>query len=165
VAEWFPKKERALAIGIFNGGANMGTVLAPLIIPVLVLSWSDWRLGFLWTFPISLVWAIIWFKTYRKPEHHPKVSESELVHIQSDSVEEPAEKPEWRAIIGFRQTWAIAIAKFIADPIWWFYLFWGAKYLNAKFGINLKEIGLPFFTIYAVSWLLGISLDGFHRVF
>jgi MFS transporter, ACS family, hexuronate transporter len=158
VAEWFPKKERALAIGLFNGGANMGTVLAPLIIPTLVLSWNDWRLGFLWTFPISLIWAIIWFKSYKKPEIHPRVSKLELIYIQSDNIEEPAEKPDWKDIVAYRQTWGIAFAKFIADPIWWFYLFWGAKYLYAKFGINLREIGLPFFTIYAVSWFLGIAL-------
>jgi ACS family hexuronate transporter-like MFS transporter len=159
VAEWFPKKERALAVGIFNGGSNMGTMLAPLIIPVLVLSMDNWRIGFLWTFPISLIWAIVWFRSYRKPENHHKVSELELVHIQSDNVEESTSlKLGWKDILTHRQTWAIALAKFIADPIWWFYLFWGAKFLYAKFGINLREIGVPFFTIYGISWILGIFL-------
>lgn len=159
VAEWFPKKERALAVGIFNGGSNMGTVIAPLVIPPLVLSFNNWRAGFLWTFPISLIWAFVWFRYYRKPENHNKVSSSELSYIQSDSGEKEAvERISWNSILSFRQTWAIGIAKFMADPIWWFYLFWGAKFLNEKFGINLKEIGLPFFTIYMVSWGLGILL-------
>jgi len=159
VAEWFPKKEKALAIGIFNGGANMGTVLSPLIIPILVLSLDNWRVAFLWTFPISMIWAILWLRYYRKPENNPKVSSEELQYINSDSgSEEDIEKLAWKDILPHKGAWAIAIAKFIADPIWWFYLFWGAKFLNEKFGLNLKEIGLPFFTIYLASWGLGIFL-------
>ncbi len=159
VAEWFPKKDRALAVGIFNGGANMGTILSPLIIPVLVLSFDNWRVGFLWTFPISLIWVLLWLKYFRKPEKSPNVSEEELQYINSDSNEnENTEKVGWKDILPHRGTWAIAVAKFMADPIWWFYLFWGAKFLNEKFGLNLKDIGLPFFTIYLVSWGLGIFL-------
>ncbi|MCK9413292.1 MAG: MFS transporter [Prolixibacteraceae bacterium] len=159
VAEWFPKKDRALAVGIFNGGANMGTILSPLIIPTLVLNFDNWRVGFLWTFPISLIWVLLWLKYFRKPEQSPNVSAEELQFINSDSDEnENAEKVGWKEILPHRGTWAIAVAKFVADPIWWFYLFWGAKFLNEKFGLNLKEIGLPFFTIYLVSWGLGISL-------
>jgi len=159
VAEWFPKKDRALATGIFNGGANMGTILSPLIIPALVLSFNNWRVAFLWTFPISLSWALIWLKYFRKPENSPNVSEEELRYINSDSgIEENTEKVRWKDILPHRATWAIAVAKFMADPIWWFYLFWGAKYLNVKFGVNLKTIGLPFFTIYLASWGLGIFL-------
>ena len=159
VAEWFPKKERALAIGIFNGGSNMGTILAPLIIPALVLSVDSWKAGFLWTFPISLAWIIIWFRYFRQPEAHPRVSESELEYINSDSNNETSfEKVRWKDILPHRGAWAIAVAKFMADPIWWFYLFWGAKFLNEKYDVNLKDIGLPFFTIYLVSWGLGIFL-------
>lgn len=159
VAEWFPKKERALAIGIFNGGANMGTILSPLIIPVLVLSFDNWRVGFLWTFPISLIWVLLWLKFFRKPEQSSRVAADELAYINSDSGEEEnSEKIGWKDILPHRGAWAIAFAKFMADPIWWFYLFWGAKFLNVKFGVNLKEIGLPFFTIYLVSWGLGIFL-------
>ncbi len=159
VAEWFPKKDRALAIGIFNGGSNMGTILSPLIIPVLVLNFDNWRVGFLWTFPISITWVLLWLKYFRKPEQSPNVSAEELQYINSDSNEnEGTEKVGWKEILPHRAAWAIAIAKFVADPIWWFYLFWGAKFLNVKFGLNLKEIGLPFFTIYLVSWGLGISL-------
>jgi MFS transporter, ACS family, hexuronate transporter len=159
VAEWFPKKDRALAVGIFNGGANMGTILSPLIIPLLVLGFNNWRVAFLWTFPISLIWSLVWLKYFRRPEASPYVNEEELKYINSDcSVEENNEKVKWKDILPHRSSWAIAVAKFIADPIWWFYLFWGAKYLNVKFGVNLKTIGLPFFTIYLVSWGLGIFL-------
>lgn len=159
VAEWFPKKDRALAVGIFNGGANMGTILAPLVIPLLVLSSGNWRIGFLWTFPISLIWVFLWLKYFRKPEESNHVSAGELEYINSDSgMDQNTEKAEWKDILPHREAWAIAIAKFMADPIWWFYLFWGAKFLNEKFGVNLKEIGLPFFTIYLVSWGMGIFL-------
>jgi ACS family hexuronate transporter-like MFS transporter len=162
VAEWFPKKDRALAVGIFNGGANMGTILSPLIIPALVLSFNNWRVAFLWTFPISLIWILIWLRYFRKPELSPNVSEEELRYINSDSgIEENTGKVGWKDILPHHEAWAIAVAKFIADPIWWFYLFWGAKYLNVKFGVNLKTIGLPFFTIYLTSWGLGIFLGWF----
>ena len=162
VAEWFPKKERALAISIFNGGANMGTILSPLIIPGLVLMAGSWRVAFLWTIPISLVWLLLWSRNFKKPENHKKVTEKELAYINSDSGnEENIEKLPWKAILPHRGTWAIAVGKFIADPIWWFYLFWGAKFLNEKFGVNLKEIGLPFFTIYIVSWGIGMVLGWF----
>lgn len=159
VAEWFPKKDRALAVGIFNGGSNMGTILSPLIIPPLVLGFNNWRVGFLWTFPISIIWVLLWLKYFRKPEQSPNVSKEELQYINSDSEDEGnTKKLGWKDIIPHRGAWAIAVAKFMADPIWWFYLFWGAKFLNEKFGVNLKDIGLPFFTIYLVSWGLGIFL-------
>jgi ACS family hexuronate transporter-like MFS transporter len=162
VAEWFPKKERALAVGIFNGGANMGTILAPLIIPGLVLLAGTWRVAFLWTIPISLIWMVLWFFNYKRPGQHKRVSREELAHINSDSEStESSERLPWKAILPHRGAWAIAVAKFMADPIWWFYLFWGAKFLNEKFGVNLKEIGLPFFTIYLVSWGMGVLLGGF----
>ncbi|HNX54823.1 MAG TPA: MFS transporter [Prolixibacteraceae bacterium] len=162
VAEWFPKKDRALAVGIFNGGANMGTILSPLIIPLLVLHFDNWRVGFLWTFPISILWVLLWLKYFKKPEQSPNVSAEELQYINSDGIEnENTEKVGWKDILPHRGAWAIAVAKFMADPIWWFYLFWGAKFLNAEFGLNLKEIGLPFFTIYLASWGLGIFLGWF----
>jgi len=159
VAEWFPKKDRALAVGIFNGGANMGTILSPLIIPALVLGFNNWRIGFLWTFPISIVWVLLWLKYFRKPEQSPYVSAEEIQYINSDNTgNENTGKVRWKDILPQRGAWAIAVAKFMADPIWWFYLFWGAKFLNEKFGLNLKEIGLPFFSIYLLSWGLGIFL-------
>jgi ACS family hexuronate transporter-like MFS transporter len=160
VAEWFPKKDRSLATGLFNGGANMGTIIAPLVVPLLVLNLHDWRIGFLWTFPLSLVWAVLWLRHSRKPAENPRVSEDERRYIESDSGAEEASpgKVAWKHILPHREAWAIAVAKFMADPVWWFYLFWGAKFLNAKFGVDLKTIGPPFFTIYLVSWGLGIFL-------
>ena len=165
VAEWFPRKDRALAVGIFNGGSNVGTLLAPLIIPVLVLRFNDWRIGFLWTFPISLAWMILWWKFFNVPEKSRYVSDSEFGYINSD--QEPgysAQRFRSGDILPHKGFWAIALAKFMADPVWWFYLFWGAKFLNEKFGVNLKEIGLPFFTIYLVSWGIGILLGWFSSL-
>jgi ACS family hexuronate transporter-like MFS transporter len=158
VAEWFPKKERALAVGIFNGGSNVGTMLSPLVIPAVVLFFGTWRVAFLWTFPIAIIWIFLWLKLYSKPEQNKKVNRSELEHILSDAEEVTSEKVSYRTLLGYRATWAILVGKFMADPIWWFYLFWGAKYLYTKFGLNLSEIGLPFFAIYLVSWCGGISL-------
>ena len=159
VAEWFPKKDRALAIGIFNGGANFGTILSPLIIPVLVQSFDSWKMGFLWTFPISALWFFLWFKFYRRPEQSSNVSSEELQYINpKDEQETNTNKIGMGDILKHRGAWAIAIAKFMSDPIWWFYLFWGAKFLNAKFDIKLKQIGLPFFIIFLTSWCLGIFL-------
>lgn len=180
VAEWFPKKERALAVGLFNGGANMGTILAPLIIPPIVLAFDDWRTGFLWTFPISLLWMLLWARSMKLPEMHPRVSKKELEHIRSDnpgpvqvtgeqhaekSPEEDASQIKMHRLLSYRGLWVIGLAKFMADPIWWFYLFWGAKFLYNRFGIELKEIGLPFFTIYLASWILGIFLGWLSSFF
>jgi ACS family hexuronate transporter-like MFS transporter len=159
VAEWFPRKERALAIGIFNGGSNMGTIVAPLVIPAIVLSFNNWKAGFIWTFPVSISWMVIWMVWFRSPAYHPRLSHKELKYINSDSQDEnQIEKISWTDILKHRGAWAIAIGKFMADPIWWFYLFWGAKFLNQKYGINLRDIGLPFFTIYLISWAIGIFL-------
>jgi ACS family hexuronate transporter-like MFS transporter len=158
VAEWFPKKERALAVSIFNGGANVGTMIAPLVIPVIVLFFDSWRVAFIWTFPIAMIWIVFWMLLYSKPEQNRKVNRAELDYILSDAEETTTDKISYRSLLKFRATWAILVGKFIADPVWWFYLFWGAKYLYAKFGLDLKAIGLPFFTIYSVSWGGGIML-------
>ena len=159
LAEWFPKKERAFAIGLFNGGSNVGTLLSPLIIPVVVSAFSNnWRAAFLWTFPISCLWILIWLLFYKKPEKHKLVSKAELDYINSDNEKTTIEKIKWSILLKRREVWGICVGKFMADPIWWFYLFWGAKFLNGKYGLNLKEIGLPFFTIYLVSWAGGIFL-------
>ena len=154
VSEWFPQKERALAVSIFNGGSNVGTIIAPLVIPPLVLGLGVWKVGFLWTFPVVVIWIFLWLKFYRRPQSNIEAT------ANPDAVTD--EKPvTWKNLLMQRGSWAIAVAKFVADPIWWFYLFWGAKFLNEKFGLNLKEIGLPFFTIYLASWGLGIFLGWF----
>ena len=158
VTEWFPKKERALAVGIFNGGANVGTMIAPLVIPVVVMFFDSWRAAFIWTFPIALMWIVFWMLLYSKPEQNKKVNLAERAYILSDNDVETTVKVSYAKLLRFRAIWAILVGKFIADPIWWFYLFWGAKYLYAKFGLKLSEIGLPFFTIYLASWCGGIAL-------
>ena len=132
--------------------------MAPLVIPVIVMFFGTWRVAFVWTFPIAVIWTVLWLRFYAKPEQSKKVNRAELDHILSDAEEATNEKISYGKLLGYRATWAILIGKFMADPIWWFYLFWGAKYLYTKFGLNLSEIGLPFFTIYLVSWFGGISL-------
>ena len=159
LAEWFPKKERALAVGLFNGGSNIGSLTSPLVIPVVVSAFgNDWRAAFIWTLPISCFWILFWIFFYRKPENHKLVSPDELTYINSDSQVQTEGKVSWPVLLRKREVWGICVGKFIADPIWWFYLFWGAKFLNSKFGLNLKEIGLPFFSIYLVSWIGGIFI-------
>jgi ACS family hexuronate transporter-like MFS transporter len=159
LAEWFPKKERAFATGLYNGGSNVGTLLSPLLIPVVVSMFNnDWRAAFLWTLPLSCLWIALWLFFYSKPDRHRLVSKSELDYVNSDNEPVSTEKIKWTVLLKRREVWGICVGKFMADPIWWFYLFWGAKFLNGKYGLNLKEIGLPFFTIYLVSWAGGIFL-------
>lgn len=166
LSEWFPKKERALAVGLFNGGANVGTLTSPLIIPIVVSAFdNDWRAAFIWTLPISGIWILGWLLFYKKPENHKLVGKKELEYINSDSENETIENrrgerlfAQWSKLLKTREVWGICAGKFMTDPIWWFYLFWGAKFLYGKFGLNLKEIGLPFFTIYLISWMGGIFI-------
>ncbi len=157
VAEWFPKKERALATGIFNAGTNVGAILAPLIIPLIVAAdGTNWQFAFLTTGAFSAIWVVMWLKTYKKPEDHSKVSKTELEYINSDSVKETSERVSWRKVFPVRQTWAFASAK-ITDAVWWFYLFWGGKYLFDQFGLNIKDLALPLITIYLISDVGSIS--------
>jgi MFS transporter, ACS family, hexuronate transporter len=166
LAEWFPKKERALAVGLFNGGSNVGTLISPLVIPAIVAaSGNDWRVAFVWTLPLSAIWIVFWLYFYRKPEIHKLVSREELEYINSDSEVQTTGKVRWSTLLRKREVWGICIGKFIADPIWWFYLFWGAKFLNAKFGLNLQQIGLPFFSIYLISWMGGIFIGWLSSLF
>jgi ACS family hexuronate transporter-like MFS transporter len=159
LAEWFPKKERAFAVGLYNGGSNVGTLLSPLIIPVVVSAFGNsWKAAFLYTLPLSALWIVLWLMFYNKPEKHKLVSKAELHHINSDNEQVIREKIKWSVLLKRREVWGICVGKFMADPIWWFYLFWGAKFLNGRYGLNLKEIGLPFFSIYLVSWAGGIFL-------
>ncbi len=152
VAEWFPKKERALATGIFNGGTNVGAILAPLVIPLVVAAdGTNWQIAFLTTGVFSAIWVIVWLKFYHRPEEHPKVSASELAYIQSDIVAEATtRKISWAKVMGVRETWAFAIAK-ITDAAWWFYLFWGGKFLFDRFGLDIKSLALPLVIIYVIS--------------
>ena len=149
VAEWFPKKERALATGIFNSGANIGNIVTPLIVSFLAVALT-WRGAFVATGATGFVWLGFWLWLYRKPEEHRGVSASELALIQSDPVEKTGSVP-WARLFPCKETWAFAIAKFLTDPIWWFYLFWLPKYLQGTFGLGLAERRTPLAVVYIIS--------------
>ncbi len=151
VAEWFPKKERALATGIFNAATSVGAILAPIIVGLVVAEdGKGWQIPFLITGVLSAIWVFFWFKFYQKPENHPHVSEAEISHIHSDSVIENEEKIPWAKVLPKRQTWAFALTK-ILDAVWWFYLFWGAKFLFDQFHVDIKGLALPFIIIYVLA--------------
>lgn len=149
VAEWFPKRERAFATGIFNAGSNVGAIVAPLVVPWLTLMWS-WRAAFAVTGLIGIVWVFFWLPLYRKPSEHPRLTEAERAHIESDPPDPPV-KVSWLELLGYRQTWAFAVGKFLTDAIWWFYLFWFPLFMADTFGFDLKTIGLPLVTVYLVA--------------
>ena len=149
VAEWFPKKERALATGIFNAGTNIGAIVTPLIVPWVAVH-LGWRWAFLLTGALGFAWLILWLLLYRKPEEHPLCTPAERSYIQSDP-DEPVAKIRWAQLLPCRQTWAFAAGKFMIDPIWWFYLFWIPDYLQRQHGLHLTQIGLPILVIYVIS--------------
>jgi ACS family hexuronate transporter-like MFS transporter len=149
VAEWFPKKERALAAGIFNAGTNVGVVLAALMVPWLTLTWG-WRSAFLVTGALGFVWLAFWLAMYRAPDRHPRVSAGELAHIRSDAPD-PAGAIPWRHLLSRRQTWAFIVGKAMTDPVWLFYLFWLPKFLDARWGVQLSGLALPLIVIYVAA--------------
>ncbi len=149
VAEWFPKKERAFATGIFNAGTNVGAVVAPAVVPFIALTWS-WQWAFIMTGAIGFLWLGIWWVLYRPPESHPRLSKAEFDYIRSDPAEAVTPVP-WLKLIGYRQTWAFALGKFMTDPIWWFYLYWLGKFLNEKHGLSLSKLGPPLIAIYLIA--------------
>ena len=148
-AEWFPKKERATATGIFNAGSNVGAIIAPAVVPILAIK-LGWESAFIITGLAGLAWVAFWLPLYRRPTEHPKLSPGELAHIQSDPPD-PAVKVPWKRLLQFRQTWAFALGKLMTDSIWWFYLFWFPVVLNDRFGVDLKNIGLPMITVYLLA--------------
>lgn len=157
VAEWFPKKERALATGLFNSGSSIGAITAPVIVSGVSLS-LGWQWAFIITGSLGLVWVIFWLLYYQVPEKHPKMSQSELSYIQQDgNVQLNEPRMSWNMLLKYRQTYAICITRFISDWVWWFFLFWMPDFLNKMHGINIKEIVLPLIIIYSVSTLGGIG--------
>jgi len=156
VAEWFPKKDRAFATGIFNAGSNVGAVLAPAIIPLVVASNGDnWQFAFLVTGIFSAIWVSLWLKIYKRPEVHPKVSKEELAYILHDckpaNAEKEAEKLSWSKVLPLRQTWAFAIGK-ITDAVWFFFMFWSGIFFKQQFGLeSIKELGGALVVIYLVA--------------
>ena len=151
VAEWFPKKERALATGIFNAGTNVGAIVTPLSVPWIV-GHLGWRWAFIITGSIGFVWLIAWYALYRRPQEHRRCKEAELEYINSDPPDAETKIP-WLRLLPHRQTWAFVIAKFMTDPIWWFYLFWIPGFLHDKYNLPLDRFtsGLPLVVIYLMA--------------
>ncbi|MGP7797076.1 MFS transporter [Sphingomonas sp. CLY1604] len=149
VAEWFPQRERALAVGLFNAGANVGAIVTPLLVPAIALAWG-WRTAFVATGAFSIVWLVAWLALYRRPAEHPRVSVAELALIRSDPVRAGPAIP-WLRLFAVRETWAYAVPKFLTDPIWWMFLFWLPDFLGKRYGLDLKSFGPPLVVIYLMS--------------
>ncbi len=161
VAEWFPQRERALATGIFNSGSNIGAIVAPMLVPVVAAKWG-WQAAFLCTGALSAIWLVTWLLTYRTPGQQPKLSAAERAYIGAEPPA-PRVRVPWLALLRHRQAWAFAAAKFLTDPIWWFFLFWLPKFLHAEYGLSLLQLGLPLIAIFVAAdagsiaggWLAG----------
>ncbi len=157
VAEWFPKKERALATGIFNSGTNIGAILTPLTVPFIVANWG-WQWAFILTGLLGFVWLIFWFILYEIPRKHKKISPEELAFIESDKEDEKGTvgdddqpKLSWAKLLTYKQTWAFAIGKLLTDPIWWFYLFWLPDFFESMYQMKITAASWPVATVYLLS--------------
>lgn len=154
VSEWFPKKERSFATGVFNAGANVGIILTALCVPFIIAHWG-WRASFIVTGVVGAFVLFWWLAIYRKPQDHPKVSPAELEFIQQDGAPDDEKPVKWRELVKYRATWAFAIPKFLTDAIWWFYLTWLPTFFNDNVAfttkLDLKQVGIPFLIIYLVS--------------
>ena len=155
VAEWFPKRERALATGIFNSGTNVGALLTPLAVPWITVA-LGWNWAFIATGLLGFFWLLLWWPTYRAPDGHPRVTRAELALIRSDPPE-PAAKVPLKMVLPHRTTWAFAIAKLLTDPIWWLYLFWVPDFFSRNYGLNLLGLGLPVLVIYQIATIGSIG--------
>ncbi len=156
-AEWFPKKERALATGLFNSGANIGAIVAPLTVPFIAVNYG-WQWAFVITGLLGLIWLFFWQKYYRTPSTHPKITPEELAYINSDiepleanETAKPEKKYTWGMLLGYKQTWAFSIGKLLTDPIWWFYLFWLPDFLESQYHLKGTQIALPVAAVYTLS--------------
>jgi len=161
VAEWFPKKERALAAGIFNSGTNVGAILAPLSVPLIAVT-LGWEWAFIITGAIGLIWLLFWWLFYESPQKHKKISKQEYDYIHLDDVkdelvqDEPG-KLKWIRLLGLRQTWAFALLKFFTDPIWWFILFWLPSFLNKQYGMTKMDLAFPIAVVYTMAMVGSIA--------
>jgi ACS family hexuronate transporter-like MFS transporter len=158
VAEWFPKKERALATGLFNSGTNIGAIIAPLVVPWIAVN-LGWQWAFIITGAIGLIWLIFWFLIYEVPAKHKKLSNAEYEYINSDNQvqtertdeEKNLPKIPWKKLLGYKQTWAFFFGKFMTDPIWWFFLFWLPAFLNAEYGLVGMQVSIPLMVVYTLA--------------
>jgi MFS transporter, ACS family, hexuronate transporter len=148
-AEWFPKSERAFSTGVFNAGSAFGALLSPVVVPLIVVRWN-WPMAFYLSGGLGVVWIVAWILFYREPEKDHRLSPAELRYIRSDW-EPPVKKLPWLEIIGYKQTWAFFIGKFMTDPIWWFYIFWLPTFLNSHFKVDLKHFGPPLVVVYLMA--------------
>ena len=182
VAEWFPKKERALATGIFNSGSNIGAMIASLTVPVIAYyQWfpdangvgtiAGWKMAYIITGAVGFLWLIFWFAKYNPPSIHKKLSKEEYDYIHSDDVvqntavvEDKAKVP-WLKLLAYRQTWAFFFGKFMTDGIWWFMLFWLPDYMKKQFGMEGHAIMIPLFTVYGIAIIGSVSGGGFPMFF
>jgi ACS family hexuronate transporter-like MFS transporter len=155
IAEWFPKKERALATGLFNCGTNVGAIVAPLAVPWLTVRYG-WQSAFVVLGALSALWIIPWLMMYRPPHRHARLSPAELAYIQADPAD-PETRVPWASLLKYRQTWAFVVAKTMTDPIWWFFLFWLPKFFNSQFGLSITSIGWPLVIIYNMATIGSIA--------
>src|SRR5689334_14652962 len=149
VAEWFPRSERAFATGLFNAGTNIGAIGAPAVVPSITIRYG-WQTAFVATGLIGFAWLALWCSLYERPDRHPRLAAAERAYIASDPPD-PAVRVAWKTLLPHRQTWAVATAKFMTDPIWWVYLFWIPDFFSRKFGLSLLELGPPVIVVYLVS--------------
>ena len=155
VALWFPKKERALATSIFNSGTNVGAIIAPAVVPWIAFTWG-WQAAFIAAGLAGFVWLLFWFPLYDVPEKIKKLSASELTHIRSDLEEEKTTKIPWLQLLGYRQTWSFIVAKFLTDPVWWFFLIWLPDYFKQTRHLDIKTSWVHLVTIYSIVTILSI---------
>lgn len=161
-AEYFPKKERSFATGIFNSGANIGAILAPLTVPMIAEAWG-WQTAFIVIGAIGFVWMIAWQLYYDEPTAQKRLSKAELDYINSDRAAEPepvgapAPKTSWFKLLTYRQTWAFTIGKFMTDGVWWFFLFWLPKYLSSTYGMTTPDMMFPLFVLYSMTMVGSIG--------
>ncbi|CAN5479675.1 MFS transporter [soil metagenome] len=161
VAEWFPKKERALAAGIFNSGTNIGAILAPLTVPLIAGTWG-WQAAFVITGAIGLLWILFWWLLYESPGKHAKVSKEELAYINADDKDldelaNEGKEIKWRKLLTYKQTWSFAILKFFTDPVWWFILFWLPSFLNKQYGMTKMQLASPIAVVYTMAMFGSIA--------
>ncbi len=150
VAEWFPRRDRALANGIFNSGCNVGAVLAPLLVPRMALRWG-WPAPFVALGALGFVWLAFWLLLYETPEKSGRVSQEQIASLREDSLEAAQLKISWGKLLTYRQTWAFIAGYGFSAPIWWFYLYWLPKFLNKQYGLDLSNLGAPLVVIYSMT--------------
>jgi ACS family hexuronate transporter-like MFS transporter len=170
-ADYFPKKERSFATGIFNSGSNVGAILAPLTVPWIGVNWG-WEAAFIIVGLIGFIWLVFWLIFYDKPKEQKRLSKAELDFINSDKEDEETnagsevqEKISWVKLLGYRQTWAFAFGKFMTDGVWWFFLFWLPAYLKAQYGMEKMEIALPLTVLYSMTMVGSIGGGWFPMYF